>query len=196
MVVIDCWGLLHLHYRTEGDRVEPGKRHPARPDLDEAFCDGQHALKPHKWHHVALVAFPEGIQTVMELYIDGIKRSELRLNGRLQMLSGLAVGRGTVEGFEEPFEGSVDEVRLWQGRRTAQQIAAGASQPCRSMSQTKLLLCWDFDESAGGELARDRSGQGRDGHILAGLDEEGDTLPSRGPFVAQCDHRAAAAPRI
>ena len=52
----------------------------------------------------------EGQGTRFTLYINGKELSTVSVDTKVQMLPGLFLGHGSVEAFEEPFEGSVDEV--------------------------------------------------------------------------------------
>jgi len=36
--MIDCFGILHLHYRAHADTVTPGTRAVVRPGLEVSFC--------------------------------------------------------------------------------------------------------------------------------------------------------------
>ena len=75
---------------------------------------------------------------------------------------GTALNSSGRRGF---FDGAIDEVRIWNVARTAQQIARPGS-PARSRRDPDLLGRWGLNESSG-SIVSDSSGRGINGTIVA-----------------------------
>jgi hypothetical protein len=90
-----------------------------------------------------------------------------------------AVTNGTC-GF---FTGELDEVSVWSVVRTAQEIAQDMAGPLKG-TETGLEGYWDFNATACGLTAVDRSGHGRDAMLggSATANTSDPTWVADGPF--------------
>lgn len=119
-------------------------------------------LRSNEWHHLAAVAGPGG----MKLYVNG------RLVGEHTNAAGLAsipaphtnlLGRGmSGAATDRDFHGELDEIRVWNHRRTPEQLR---EQMFKRLSgrEPGLVALWGFDDGT----ARDGTGRGADG-VLKG----------------------------
>jgi hypothetical protein len=92
-----------------------------------AFCwDGSNNvstgvyLNDNEWHHVAL-SFNSGVANGTSIYIDGVKKRTFTYNINHQGV-GLGIGNGSTDTKIQIFNGSIDEVRIWNVARTESQI--------------------------------------------------------------------------
>jgi hypothetical protein len=131
-------------------------------------------LNDGEWHHVAYVS-TGGDSATHILYIDGseVDRRMVSPSNRTPTSAWL----GSVDGKGEFYRGLLDDVRVWEGARSAENIATEAVDGPAEDAQ--LLGYWSFDESSG-ERARDRSGNGN--HAVLG-DGIADFIPARVPTV-------------
>jgi hypothetical protein len=120
------------------------------------------------WTHVAY-SF-DG--TLHALYVNGarVAEGELEPNNRTPTSCWL----GTFDGYVDVLKGSLDDVRLDSGVRTAEELALEAqgssSKPDDSVDGgTRLVAYWGFDE-AEGPIAFDDSGHGNDATLGDGVD--------------------------
>ena len=142
------------------------------PDLVvEAFGAGrkqslrvQRKLRLNEWLHLAVVAGPER----MKLYVNGVLEAETAATeaddaGSAKYSRNNFLGRSNarlVWNADRDFAGTIDEVRVWKGERTAAQIRE-SMQRKPAADEPDLLAAWDFDDGT----ARDASGHGRDGKM-------------------------------
>ena len=80
-------------------------------------------FRDNQWHHLALNVLKSTSGSAI-VYVDGVaskqvSSSEVPALATSKLLLG---GRYNGEAFDQPFNGSVDEVRVWHGRRTADVI--------------------------------------------------------------------------
>ncbi len=102
-------------------------------------------LNDNKWHHVAM-SFLSGVTNGVKIYVDG----ELKLTTTCSssFLSSntnynLFVGAGGI-GYNQEFNGSIDEARIWNVARTQPQIQATMN--TEVMAQTGLVACYHFNQ--------------------------------------------------
>jgi hypothetical protein len=126
------------------------------------------------WTHVAY-SF-DG--TTHALYIDGtqVATGELEPNNRTPTSCWL----GSFDGYSDFLNGSLDDVRLDSGVRSAEELAAEARGESTDPENvvdggTRLVALWDFDE-AGGLFAFDDSGHGNDATLGDGVEA---AMPTR-----------------
>jgi hypothetical protein len=116
------------------------------PDTDTGI-----ALEDHRWYHIATTydGFSE------KLYVDGQLRWESPITSGLAVQpTPITLGRHN-NYFNYFFQGFLDEVRIWNYVRSAEEIAANAD---RQMDPTSpgLVAYWRMDE-AGGQVLTDSS---------------------------------------
>lgn len=108
-----------------------------------------------EWHHYA-ITFRAG---TVNFYRDAQLLSSARLSGAsaLPVLQQFTIG-----GSERPFNGIIDELRVWSSVITAANMLATADAPVdRPDQNTDLLLYYDFNQDGGDVI--DRSAHGRTG---------------------------------
>lgn len=73
-----------------------------------------------KWHHLAGVA----VSNTKALYVDGVRAHFLECPGSTTQVSlkNIFIGRSVVSSDKGPFEGEMDEIRVWKYARSVQQI--------------------------------------------------------------------------
>src|SRR5262249_38303833 len=105
------------------------------------------------WHHVA--ATFDG--TTRVLYLDGVAIHSSGSSGTLAVpdTSNFAIG-ATGVGYNEPFNGSIDDVRIWNVARSAAQINFYMRQRLAG-NESGLAANWHFDEGSG-TTAHDATG--------------------------------------
>ena len=106
----------------------------------------------HTWTHVA--ATYDG--TTMALYLDGAEVGTAAASGALQANQEFVVGGASFAGRN--LAGQVDEVRLWQEARTAQQLADARNQPLDPDDVANLFSYWRFDDGPGSTTVADALG--------------------------------------
>ncbi|MFN7628777.1 MAG: LamG-like jellyroll fold domain-containing protein, partial [Pirellula sp.] len=118
------------------------------------------------WHHIAAV-FYNGDVTQNQLYVNGVQQTLTQRVGTSNSTNAYATTSAKISGWlfdsAYKFTGSMDDVRIWSGTRTAAQIQASMSSSI-SGPMTGLLAAYDFNSittSAGG--VTDISGNGRNG---------------------------------
>ena len=117
-------------------------------------------LLTNQWRHIAAVSGPGG----MKLFLDGVLVGADDYTGSFADIgdgSRNLIGRPHWD-ENEPFEGQIDEVRVWATSRTRTQIRAAMHQRL-SGDEEGLVGLWNFD----GDCAQDRSPSGHHG-ALAG----------------------------
>lgn len=118
----------------------------------------------NKWVHVAAI-FNNGDVTQNVLYIDGIEQSLSQLIGTpsgTEVVSATATIGGHATDIYNYFTGEIDELRIWNGSRTANEIRENM---CRTLTgnETNLLAYYNMDFGRGTEVP-DFSANGDDGH--------------------------------
>ncbi|RZK61150.1 MAG: hypothetical protein EOO59_05765, partial [Hymenobacter sp.] len=106
------------------------------------------AVDLNVWQHIAVVYTPTGIS----FYKNGVEYvyntnggfSLNATNNRFQI--------GHNPGFNEPFQGQLDEVRVWNYQRSQSQIQAGMTAPPAG-STSGLVAAWRFNEGSGTTVA-------------------------------------------
>ena len=98
-------------------------------------------LADNQWHHVAL-SFQNGVTNGSVIYIDGTARTTFTFNVSNQSVA-LAIGAGE-PAVSQNFNGTIDEVRVWNTVRTASQIANSRS--CElAGNETGLVAYYKFN---------------------------------------------------
>ncbi|NLE38225.1 MAG: cadherin-like domain-containing protein [Pirellulaceae bacterium] len=116
------------------------------------------AVVEGRWQHVAAVFEPGRGVT---FYMDG-QESFIPYIDYDTSDANLAIGRNP--SYSEFFAGAIDEVRIWNGVRTAEEIRANMHEPLAG-SESGFLAYWKFDAGTGQSLI-DGSPNGR--HAVRG----------------------------
>jgi len=106
-----------------------------------------------EWHHYA-VTFRAGTLT---FYRDGVKLGTARVGASVPVMEQFAIG-----GTTQPFNGIIDELRVWSIAQTEKNIITLANEPIQEPAANEtLLLYYDFNQSGGDVI--DRSSHGLTG---------------------------------
>ena len=113
-------------------------------DLNLGINDGE-------WHHIA-IAFDNGAGTG-SVYVDGVQIDTFTPNGALTAGGILTIGNeqdslGGTYREVDALTGSVDNVRIWDVARTAQEIADNAGNLVDSANEPNLVIDWRMDEDS------------------------------------------------
>jgi len=119
-----------------------------------------------RWVHLAGRLATDGS---MQLFVDGKPVARAKADGLLSAdpVQSMEIGgddQGAVGAYQSPYPltGQVDDVRLFFGSVSDQEIAAHHADPSRASVKTaKLVLDYDFDQGK----ALDKTGSGHDGEL-------------------------------
>jgi hypothetical protein len=109
-----------------------------------------------QWTHVAATWLTPTVQ----LYVNGLPVAS-QTNSITWTFGSANLSIGAGQGGTFPFTGEIDEVRIWNTPRSAEQIRATMFQPL-SGSEANLVGYWPFNEGAG-QTTVDASGHGNYG---------------------------------
>jgi signal transduction histidine kinase/CheY-like chemotaxis protein/streptogramin lyase len=114
-----------------------------------------------EWFHVAAVSGPGG----MKLYVDGILAGTTDFRGSFKSIGDAVVNYIGKPHWKEnaPFRGAMDEFRVWNCERTADEIRAGRFKTLTGR-EAGLIALWNFDEGTG----RDATPFGHHGTLRGG----------------------------
>lgn len=129
-----------------------------------------------EWQHVA--GTWDG--TSIRIYVDGV---ELGVNGSLTgpgmptltNPNGVTIGNNS---SNEPFAGSIDNVRVWSSTRTETEINATMNR-CLAGSEANLIALYTFEDGTGSTSLTDLTGNSYNG-VLTLMDETTDWIESVG----------------
>ena len=118
-------------------------------------------LELHEWIHLAAVSGPGG----MKLYVNGVLMGE-HTNAAsfadIKVTQTNYFGRGLVNNrTDQDFRGQIDEIRVWNHRRTEAQIRENMSKRLTG-NEAGLAGLWNFDDGA----AKDSSPNAHHGTLL------------------------------
>lgn len=120
------------------------------------------------WHHIA--GTYDANVGKLYVYIDGVMESSVNYS---LPITYSPEPRNTIGGpgggstVFEPFEGEIDEVRVWDLVRTQQQIQDNMCKLHYTSYNSGLIAYWQLDEGSG-TIANDLSQNGNNGTILYG----------------------------
>jgi signal transduction histidine kinase/CheY-like chemotaxis protein/ligand-binding sensor domain-containing protein len=142
------------------------------PDLwSEFFQSGKrvslqitNVLRSHEWVHLALAVEPGSLK----LYVNGSLLAAKVVSDpdtfrSLEFSRLNLIGRGNAKVVwtnDLDFHGQMDEVRVWSGQRTAEQIRENMSRKLTGR-EDGLVALWNFDDGT----AKDVTGRGHDGTL-------------------------------
>lgn len=135
---------------------------------DRELARASSATSLREWHHLAFVIQAEQPR----LYLDGVEvgTSMNELTNRTPTQAFL----GSADGFEHPYHGALDELRVYERAFAAEEVAAVAAGEPPSDAEP-IVLYLPFDE-AEGPRAYDRSGLGNHAELGDGVPE---LMPAR-----------------
>jgi probable HAF family extracellular repeat protein len=115
------------------------------------------------WMHVAVACAPtSSTSSLLTVYLNGQPYSTNSV-GKAD-LQGIPLKLGQAQSGENFFNGSLDEVRVWNTTRTAEQIAANYTQRLNG-DETGLVVYFPFDEGSGTATTTSAA----DGNLVAQL---------------------------
>ena len=121
---------------------------------------GNSIIPANTWTHVA--GHWDG--SVMRVFVNGVQDSPGVLSARNPKDGPTPLKIGERGNGGTPFNGQIDEVRLWSTTRSAAQINANKG-VCIPALTPNLIGYWKLDEAAG-VLAADSSGNGNNGALI------------------------------
>jgi hypothetical protein len=128
-----------------------------------------------QWHHYA--GTYDGAN--LRLYVDGQEAKVAQVNaGAINVDSGVLI-IGNDDGQNRYFNGKIDEVRIWNTARSAEEIQSNYAQQLTG-NETGLVGYWQFDEGSG-NIVNDLSANNNDGTIYGATFTSGVFIP--GTFV-------------
>ncbi len=125
------------------------------------------------WHHVAITC--GGWDTY--LYVDGVQKAYSSIVPPDMTGSGFGIG---FHEFEGPFQGQIDEVRVWDVVRTPAEIIASMN-TCLTGGEANLMAYWNFSDGPGSATVTDQTGNGHTGLLTGSFDLTTDWVP--GPIL-------------
>ncbi|MEL6560012.1 MAG: LamG-like jellyroll fold domain-containing protein, partial [Bacteroidota bacterium] len=115
------------------------------------------------WHHLAGV-FDHEHDSIF-LYVDGILQVAALIQSRSRFVGndGLFIGNFS-EFTDQHFEGDIDEIRIWNVPRTADEISRNFTVPLQG-DEPGLIAYYNFDEVPGTSQAFDGTDGGNNGRL-------------------------------
>jgi len=134
---------------------------------DNGFSDDWYnnpgaSVQEGKWHHIA--GTYDG--TTIRFYLDGVQTEHRDVSGNIVWKYkpiALSVGAFIDNNDHLPFNGCIDEVRIWNVARTGKEIRENMSRPLTG-NENDLLLYYDFNDNA--EEIRDLTGNGSQAKLV------------------------------
>jgi hypothetical protein len=148
--------------------------------IDDRICGG--SLTLDQWHHVA--GTYDGATFI--LYLDGVPVASAARTGAIATNSlDLVIGNSPTLG--RPFDGGIDDVRIWNIARTAGQIMDNMNVELTG-AESGLVAYYSFNEG-GGQIAADSTVNGNDGILgtTAGPDTNDPVWQSSSNAAPQVD---------
>ncbi len=155
---IVCWGNTgrtdNVQVRTSSGKFEFG----SDPESGSwVSCRGSIDVNTNEWTHVAAVKNNSSIQ----LYVNGLEDGT-GINTNSMIINYMLIGKYVNDEFY--FNGEMDEVRIWNTARTANQIRENM---CKSItgSEANLLAYYNFNNLSG-SILQDLSSNAYDGSLV------------------------------
>ncbi len=125
------------------------------------------------WYHIAVTSTRNGATT---LYINGLAVASGTAGNAMDWANPFVIGALRPSASQYPFNGMIDEVRVWNTIRTGTEIAAGMTGV--DPTSTGLVGYWKMDEEAD-NITQDSTVNDNDGTLLfdAYIDESDLTVP-------------------
>ena len=143
-----------------------------RVEVGGSGLSGTIAVNDGEWHHVACVYDPSDLLNPYALYVDGVLDVEGDIPTDINTVSGTDLRIGRRVDNARNFEGSIDEVRIWDIARTQEEIIADMNNEYCSIP-TDLVAYYKFNHgTAGGVNAgvltlEDFAGDDYDGDLMS-----------------------------
>jgi RHS repeat-associated protein len=102
------------------------------------------ALNLNQWNHIAIVR--DFTNAKVSWYINGVLRGTASTSFSYATTSSFPVTIG--DGYVNPYDGEIDEVRIWNVARTASQIADSRYKTFKG-NETGLAAFWNFNQTEG-----------------------------------------------
>lgn len=119
-----------------------------RLEIGGSGVSGTTAVNDGLWHHVAATYDPNASSNNIKLYIDGVLETQGTLTG-INTATGTGVLVGNRLDLNHPFNGDIDEVRMWSKVLTATEIANHANKEyCQP--DANLTLYYRFNQGTPG----------------------------------------------
>jgi hypothetical protein len=134
---------------------------------------GTTTVNDDKWHHIA--ATYAGAATAWDLWVDG-KKEATKVMTTNTVGTQLVVG-STITGENKPLAGEIDEVRIWNVARTADQLLANMRRPALG-TEPGLVLYYDMNVTGAGTNIKVPNKATATGAVLDGITAGGPTTPS------------------
>ncbi|HPI55654.1 MAG TPA: hypothetical protein PLU10_13230, partial [Chitinophagaceae bacterium] len=135
-----------LHFRFGG--VSQSGNSAVASNLVNSFL-------PHTWHNIAATWSTTGNTTTLKLYADGILLATATSNANVNFSAGCYMGGGG--NIANPFfHGIMDEIRVWNYERTANQLQS-TIYSCSLNDTQGLLAYWNLAQANGSASTEDIS---------------------------------------
>ena len=163
-----AWGHTDSNHTIEF-KVSDGKLVYAEWDgSSRSRLQSESTVNSNDWRHVAVVVYGDSAQ----FFIDGIATEQASDVRRITTTNTLAIGAYKQFGkVKQPFDGEIDEVRLWNIARTGPAIKTDMYRLLQG-NEPGLVGYWTFDDStrSGETLAADYThGGGHHGKIIGAV---------------------------
>ncbi len=171
------FGLRQSHGTSDVGRVAfimDDKAHWAGASAEVSLAVGQ-------WYHIAASYDGQNIR----LYVDGalVDSNDVGAHG-LGNSSPLHFGYHDLTHYEYGLAGQMDEVRIWDFARTAEELQATMEPGALTGREPGLVGYWNFDEPAGSQVVFDLTANGNHGYLGATPGPD-DADPARGNVVPE-----------
>ena len=127
------------------------------------FIDSTKSLQVKQWSHVAIVRNLEAPERKLSWYINGVLDSEVGAQFATARAGNLPVQIGRQSDRSFYFPGQIDEVRVWNRARSADEIQANMHHQLEG-NEPGLVGYWRFDEGEG-TIVHDRTANANHGTI-------------------------------
>jgi hypothetical protein len=111
---------------------------------------------PNSWHHMAATWRRVNGVTYIKLYIDGIQVAEACAPIHLNFGNNIYIGGGGTASNPYFGPGKMDDVRIWNYAKSANQILANMN-ACNLSNQKGLLAYYNFNNNTGNSVVADNS---------------------------------------
>lgn len=122
------------------------------------FVTSGPSLRDDQCHHVAVTRDASGN---LAFYVDGQKTMDAVSNSSISSSANFHIGYDARDGRDQ-FNGGIDEIRVWNVKRSASDIASYSTRSLGSSTKTGLVALWDFNDGQG-QTIKDNSGNHLDG---------------------------------